>query len=91
MWKLSMVFSPQAWPLARSAGVHEIGRQSGASTSRAPALHSSILLPPGSQTYRKNVCWIACLCGPVSMWMPASSITSAVRRMSSRWSVANAT
>ncbi len=86
-----MVFSPHAWPLARSARDQETGRQSGASTSRAPALHSSIRFPPGSYTYRKNVCWMACLCGPVSMWMPASSITSAARRMSSRWSAANAT
>ena len=43
-----MVFSPQAWPLARSASVQVIGCQSGASTSRAPALQSSMRLPPGS-------------------------------------------
>jgi hypothetical protein len=43
-----MVFSPQAWPLARSASVQVIVRQSGASTSRATGLASSIRLPPGS-------------------------------------------
>jgi 5-carboxyvanillate decarboxylase len=48
VWKDSMVFSPQAWPLARSAWVQVIVRQSGASTSRATGLHNSIRLPPGS-------------------------------------------
>jgi hypothetical protein len=48
VWKDSMVFSPQAWPLARSASVQVIVRQSGASTSRATGLASSIRLPPGS-------------------------------------------
>ena len=48
VWKDSMVFSPQAWPLARSASVQVIVRQSGASTSRAAGLASSIRLPPGS-------------------------------------------
>ena len=33
-----MVFSPQAWPFLRSASVQTTGGQSGASTSRAPAL-----------------------------------------------------
>src|SRR6185503_13868524 len=90
VWNVSMVLRPHAWPLARSSRVQLIVFQSGARFSRAPALHSSIRLPPGSHTYRKNVCWIACLCGPVSMWMPASRQTSAARRISSRVSVANA-
>ena len=48
VWKDSMVFRPQAWPLARSASVQVIVPQSGASISRATGLHSSIRLPPGS-------------------------------------------
>ncbi len=48
MWNDSIVFRPQAWPLARSASVQVIVRQSGASTSRAAGLASSIRLPPGS-------------------------------------------
>ena len=48
VWKDSIVFRPQAWPLARSASVQVIVRQSGASTSRATGLHSSIRFPPGS-------------------------------------------
>ena len=48
VWKDSMVFRPQAWPLARSASVQVMVRQSGASTSRATGLASSIRLPPGS-------------------------------------------
>ena len=48
VWKESIVLSPHAWPLARSASVQFTGCQSGASTRRAPALHSSIRLPPGS-------------------------------------------
>jgi hypothetical protein len=48
VWKDSMVFSPHAWPLARSASVQVIVRQSGASTRRATGLHSSIRFPPGS-------------------------------------------
>ena len=48
VWKLSMVFRPQAWPLRRSASVQVIGFQSGASTRRAPALATSTRLPPGS-------------------------------------------
>ena len=48
VWKLSIVLRPQAWPFLRSASVHTIGCQSGASTSRAPALATSTRLPPGS-------------------------------------------
>ena len=48
VWKLSIVFSPQAWPFLRSASVQTIGCQSGASISRAPALRTSTRLPPGS-------------------------------------------
>ena len=47
VWKDSMVFSPQACPLARSASVQVIGCQSGARTSRAPALHSSTAVAAG--------------------------------------------
>ena len=35
MWKLSMVFEPQAWPFLRSASVQRIGFQSGARIRRA--------------------------------------------------------
>ena len=48
VWKLSMVFSPQAWPFLRSVSVHTTGCQSGASISRAPAFATSTRLPPGS-------------------------------------------
>ena len=48
VWKESIVLRPHACPLARSASDQSTGSQSGASTSRAPALHSSIRLPPGS-------------------------------------------
>jgi S-adenosyl methyltransferase len=50
VWKDSMVFRPHACPLARSASVQLTGCQSGARTSRAPAVHSSMRLPPGSYT-----------------------------------------
>ena len=48
VWKDSIVLSPHACPLARSASVQLTGCQSGARTSRAPALHNSMRLPPGS-------------------------------------------
>ena len=48
VWNDSMVFRPQAWPFLRSSSVQVIGFQSGASTSRAPALATSTRLPPGS-------------------------------------------
>ena len=48
VWKLSIVFRPQAWPFLRSSSVQVIGFQSGASTSRAPAFATSTRLPPGS-------------------------------------------
>ena len=48
VWNDSIVFRPQAWPLARSACVQVTVSQSGAKISRPTALHSSILLPPGS-------------------------------------------
>jgi hypothetical protein len=48
VWKDSIVFSPQACPLARSACVQLTGRQSGARISRVSGLHSSTRLPPGS-------------------------------------------
>src|SRR5271154_2450694 len=67
VWNESIVFRPQAWPFLRSASVQRIGFQSGARIRRAPALATSTRLPPGSYTYKKKVCWIACLCGPVSM------------------------
>ena len=67
MWNDSMVLRPQAWPFLRSASVQRIGFQSGARIRRAPALATSTRLPPGSYTYKKKVCWMACLCGPVSM------------------------
>ena len=47
-----MVFRPHACPLALSASVQLTGCQSGARTSRAPAVHSSMRLPPGSYTQR---------------------------------------
>ena len=50
VWKVSMVFRPQAWPFLRSASVQTTGSQSGARISRAPALASSTRLPAGSQT-----------------------------------------
>jgi len=48
VWKEEIVCKPQAWPRRRSASVQMIGFQSGARTSRAPALASSTRLPPGS-------------------------------------------
>ncbi len=48
VWKDSMVFRPHACPLARSASVQLTGGQSGARTSRAPAVQGSMRLPPGS-------------------------------------------
>jgi len=50
VWKVSMVFSPHAWPLARSSRFQLIVFQSGARMRRAPALHISMRLPPGSHT-----------------------------------------
>ena len=50
VWKLSMVFSPQAWPFLRSASVQTTVGQSGSRISRAPALAISTRLPAGSQT-----------------------------------------
>jgi hypothetical protein len=48
VWKVSMVFMPHAWPLARSASVHSTVFQSGARIIRAPELQNSIRFPPGS-------------------------------------------
>ncbi len=50
VWKVSMVFKPQAWPFLRSVSVQVTVCQSGARISRAPALASSTRLPAGSQT-----------------------------------------
>ena len=50
VWKLSIVFSPQACPFFRSASVQTTGFQSGRRISRAPAFATSTRMPAGSQT-----------------------------------------
>ena len=50
VWNDGIVASPHACPLARSASVQVMVSQSGAKTSRAHGLHSSIRFPPGSYT-----------------------------------------
>ena len=50
VWKLSIVFRPQAWPFLRSASVQVTVSQSGRRISRAPAFATSTRLPAGSQT-----------------------------------------
>src|SRR3990172_8520972 len=88
LWNDSIVFNPQACPFLRSSSLQTIVFQSGARIRRAPALAISKRLPPGSYTYKKNVCWMACLCGPVSMKTPCSKQISAARRIASRLSTA---
>ena len=50
VWKLGIVFSPQAWPFFRSASVQVTGSQSGCRISLAPAFATSTRLPAGSYT-----------------------------------------
>ncbi len=62
---------PQAWPFFRSVSVQVTVFQSGSRISRAPAFATSTRLRRAPRHREKNVCWIACLCGPVSIWTPS--------------------
>ena len=64
-----MVFRPHACPLARSASVQLTGGQSGARTSRAPAVHNSTRLPPGLAPQEHQVLFL----GGSWLWNAARS------------------
>ena len=84
-----MVCRPQACPLARSAADQSIGCQSGANTSRAPGLSSSIRLPAGLPDVEEEALLDGVLVRPGLDVMPCSRARSAARMMSSRLSTAN--